>query len=88
MKRAEIEKKLPKVYEDDEVEVVIAPTEEEVRDYIIDLLKEGPKDIREIHSVLYNLASDERIRKILYDLKYQGVVEEDKKTRKFYLVRN
>ena len=88
MKRAEIEKKLPKVYEDDEVEVVIAPTEEEVRDYIIDLLKEGPKDIREIHSVLYNLASDERIRKILYDLKYKGVVEEDKKTRKFYLVRN
>ena len=88
MKRAEIEKKLPKVYEDDEVEVVIAPTEEEVRDYIIDLLKEGPKDIREIHNVLYNLASDERIRKILYDLKYKGVVEEDKKTRKFYLVRN
>ena len=88
MKRAEIEKKLPKVYEDDEVEVVIAPTEDEVRDYIIDLLKEGPKDIKEIHSVLYNLASDERIRKILYDLKYKGIVEEDKKTKKFYLVRN
>ncbi len=88
MKRTEIEKKLPKVYEDDEVEVVIAPSEEEVRDYIIDLLKEGPKDIKEIHSVLYNLASDERIRKILYDLKYKGIVEEDKKTKKFYLVRN
>ncbi len=88
MRRVEIEKKLPKVYEDDDIEVVIAPSEEEVREYILDLLREGPKDIKEIHGVLYNLASDERIRKILYDLKYKGIVGEDRKTKKFYLIRN
>jgi len=88
MRRAEIEKTLPKVYEDEDVEVVIAPSEDEVREYILEMLKEGPKDIKEIHSVLYNLASDERIRRILYDLKYKGVIEEDKKTKKFYLRKN
>ena len=47
---------------------MIAPEEDELKNVIIDLLKERPMDIKEIHSVLTNLASDEKIRKALNEL--------------------
>jgi len=67
-KRKEIESKLEVVYDDDELVVMIAPEEDELKNVIIDLLKERPMDIKEIHSVLTNLASDEKIRKALNEL--------------------
>jgi predicted transcriptional regulator len=85
-KRKEIESKLEVVYDDDELVVMIAPEEDELKNVIIDLLKERPMDIKEIHSVLTNLASDEKIRKALNELADEGKVIEDKKTRKFMLL--
>jgi len=66
--------------------VMIAPEEDELKNVIIDLLKERPMDIKEIHSVLTNLASDEKIRKALNELAEEGKVIEDKKTKKFILL--
>ena len=85
-KRKEIESKLEVVYDDDELVVMIAPEEDELKNVIIDLLKERPMDIKEIHSVLTNLASDEKIRKALNELAEEGKVIEDKKTKKFMLL--
>ena len=85
-KRKEIESKLEVVYDDDELVVMIAPEEDELKNVIIDLLKERPMDIKEIHSVLTNLASDEKIRKALNELAEEGKVVEDKKTKKFMLL--
>jgi len=65
---------------------MIAPEEDELKNVIIDLLKERPMDIKEIHSVLTNLASDEKIRKALNELAEEGKVIEDKKTKKFILL--
>ncbi|MEJ2775815.1 hypothetical protein WIW90_06255 [Sulfolobaceae archaeon RB850M] len=66
--------------------MMIAPEEDELKNVIIDLLKERPMDIKEIHSVLTNLASDEKIRKALNELAEEGKVIEDKKTKKFMLL--
>jgi predicted transcriptional regulator len=85
-KRKEIESKLEVVYDDDELVVMIAPEEDELKNVIIDLLQESPMDIKEIHSVLTNLASDEKIRKALNELAEEGKVIEDKKTKKFMLL--
>ena len=87
-KRKEIEESLEVVYDDDEVTVVIAPEEDELKKVIIDLLREKPMDVKEIHSILTNLASDEKIRKALYELAEEGKVIEDRKTKKFILVGN
>jgi len=65
---------------------MIAPEEDELKNVDIDLLKERPMDIKEIHSVLTNLASDEKIRKALNELAEEGKVIEDKKTKKFMLL--
>lgn len=87
-KRKEIEENLEVVYDDDEVTVVVAPEEDELKDVIINLLKEKPMDVKEIHNVLTNLASDEKIRKALYELAEEGRVIEDRKSKKFVLVGN
>mgnify|MGYP001772554630 CR=1 FL=1 len=87
-KRKEIEDRLEIVYDDDEITVVIAPEENELKNVIINLLKEKPMDVKEIHNILTNLASDEKIRKALYELADEGKVVEDRKTKKFILVGN
>jgi len=63
-----IESKLKVVYDDDELVVMITPEEDELKNVVIDLLKARTMDIKEIHSVLTNLASDEKIRKVLNEL--------------------
>ena len=87
-KRKEIEENLEVVYDDDEVTVVVAPEEDELKNVIINLLREKPMDVKEIHNVLTNLASDEKIRKALYELADEGRVVEDRKSKKFVLVGN
>jgi len=87
-KRKEIEDNLEVVYDDDEVTVVVAPEEDELKNVIINLLREKPMDVKEIHNVLTNLASDEKIRKALYELADEGRVVEDRKSKKFVLVGN
>ncbi len=76
---------LDKLYEDDEVVVVIAPNEVQLRDILIRLLSEGPKTVKELHSVLSGLASEDKIRRALAELVEEGIVVSDKDGR-YYIV--
>ncbi len=62
------------LYEDPDVVVVTAPNEDELRRILIELLKESPMSLKELHSVLSGLASEDKIRKALSVLMEQGVV--------------
>ncbi len=62
------------VYEDPEVLVVRAPTEDKLVDIIIDLLKDKPMSVKELHSFLSGLASEDKIRRALTRLVNEGRV--------------
>lgn len=76
---------LEKLYEDDEVVVVIAPNEDQLRDIIIRLLRDGPKTVKELHSMLSGLASEDKIRRALMELIEEGIVTSDNEGR-YYIV--
>ncbi len=76
---------LEKLYEDDEVVVVIAPNEDQLRDIIIRLLQDGPKTVKELHSMLSGLASEDKIRRALMELIEEGIVTSDNEGR-YYIV--
>jgi len=77
---------LKMVYDDDEITVFIAPDEKETEEIIKKMLAERAMTTNEIHEALSNLASDDRIRKILRKLIQEGKVEMDKRTKRFRLV--
>ncbi len=62
------------VYEDSEVVVVRAPTEDQLINIITDLLKDRPMSVKELHSILSGLASEDKIRKALIKLVNVGRV--------------
>lgn len=62
------------VYEDQEVLVIRAPTEDELVDIILRLLNEKPMNIKEIHHYLPGIASEDKIRKTLTKLVNEGKV--------------
>lgn len=62
------------LYEDPDVVVVTAPNEEELRRILLDLLRESPMNLKELHSILSGLASEDKIRKALSTLMNQGLV--------------
>ena len=62
------------LYEDPDVVVVTAPNEEELKQILIDLLREAPMNLKELHAVLSGLASEDKIRKALSTLMSQGVI--------------
>jgi len=62
------------LYEDPDVVVVTAPNEEELRQILLDLLRESPMNLKELHSVLSGLASEDKIRKALSTLMNQGLI--------------
>jgi len=68
---------LHKLYEDEEVVVVVAPNEDQLRDIILRLLRERPMTVRELHSILSGLASEDKIRYALNKLVEEGIVESD-----------
>ncbi|WP_083494532.1 helix-turn-helix domain-containing protein [Pyrodictium occultum] len=72
---------LHKLYEDDEVVVVVAPNEDQLRDIILRLLRERPMTVRELHSILSGLASEDKIRYALNRLAEEGIVESDEEGR-------
>jgi len=67
------------VYEDQEVVVIRAPTEDELVEIILKLLSEKPMNIKEIHRYLPGIASEDKIRRILTRLVNDGrvYVQED-----------
>lgn len=74
---------LQKLYEDDELIVVVAPNEDQLRDIIIKLLREKPLTVKELHSILSGLASEDKIRHALSQLMEEGLVYSDKEGRYF-----
>ena len=77
---------LKMVYDDDEITVFIAPDEKETEEIIKRMLAERAMTTNEIHEALSNLASDDKIRKILRKLMQEGKVEMDNRTKRFRLI--
>ncbi|MET1128976.1 MAG: ArsR family transcriptional regulator [Thermoproteota archaeon] len=72
---------LDKLYEDEEVIVVVAPNEDQLKDIILQLLREKPRTVKEIHEILSGLASEDKIRYALNKLAEEGRVENDDEGR-------
>lgn len=66
--------KLKVVYEDSDVLVVTAPNEDELVKILLDLLKDRPMSVKELHTILSGLASEDKIRRALIRLVNEGVV--------------
>jgi len=73
-KRNLVEEKLRVVYSDKEVTVMTAPNEEELKQILLDLLNEGPMNLKELHSRLSGIASEDKIRRALANLAETGHV--------------
>ncbi len=69
------------VYEDTEIVVVTAPNESELREIILKLLRERPMTVKELHSILAGIASEDKIRKSLMKLAENGYVSMDEDGR-------
>ena len=65
---------LSKIYEDDEVVVIIAPSEPQLKEIIVNLLRKKPMTIKELHEILSGLASEDKIRHALNELMEEGTV--------------
>ncbi len=66
--------RLRRLYEDDEIVLMTAPNEDELRQIILELLQERPMNLREIHTILSGLASEDKIRKALNTLVNEGTI--------------
>jgi len=66
--------KLRVVYEDPDVVVMMAPNEEELKNILLELLKEKPRNLKELHEILSGIASEDKIRRALSILVEQGRV--------------
>ncbi|BCU68477.1 hypothetical protein HS7_19140 [Sulfolobales archaeon HS-7] len=73
-KKNEVEDKLKVVYVDKEVTVMTAPNEDELKQILLDLLSEQPMNLKELHSKLSGIASEDKIRRALNSLSESGVV--------------
>ncbi|MEB3860839.1 MAG: hypothetical protein GSR84_01290 [Desulfurococcales archaeon] len=77
--RDSITRNLSVIYEDVDVVVYTAPNEDELKEIILNLLKEYEKmTIRDIHSHLSGLASEDKIRYALNDLMKDNMVYVDR----------
>jgi len=74
---------LSKIYEDDEVIVIIAPNEPQLKNIIVNLLRKQPMTIKELHEILSGLASEDKIRHALNELMEEGLVYNDEDGRYF-----
>ncbi len=66
--------KLRVLYEDPDIVVVTAPNEDELKQILMDLLKEQPMNLKELHGILSGLASEDKIRRALTRLMEQDMV--------------
>ena len=60
------------VYEDPDVVVVRAPTEDQLISILINLLRDKPMSVKELHTFLSGLASEDKIRRALTKLVNEG----------------
>ena len=77
--RDTITRNLSVIYEDTDVVVYTAPNEDELKEIILNLLREYEKmTIRDIHSHLSGLASEDKIRYALNELLKENMVIVDR----------
>ncbi|BDB97740.1 hypothetical protein [Saccharolobus caldissimus] len=69
-----VESKLKVVYSDKDVIVMTAPNEDELKQILLDLLNEKPMNLKELHSMLSGIASEDKIRRALADLVEKGKI--------------
>lgn len=62
------------IYEDQDIVVITAPNEDELRDIVLNMLREGPKTLKEMHNRLAGIASEDKIRRCIVRLIDDGVV--------------
>ncbi len=76
--KAIVNRRLKVIYEDDDIVVMIAPHEDELERIVLDILKRRKKGwtVKEIHSYLEAIASEEKIRRTLYKLVNKGIVKQ------------
>ncbi|MEM2021789.1 MAG: ArsR family transcriptional regulator [Zestosphaera sp.] len=60
------------VYEDSDIVVFKAPNEEQLLEILKNLLRERPMSVKELHTYLSGLASEDKIRKALIKLVNDG----------------
>ncbi|MEM0027739.1 MAG: ArsR family transcriptional regulator [Ignisphaera sp.] len=65
------------LYEDPDVVVFTAPNEDELREIVLNMLREGPKTLKDMHSKLAGIASEDKIRRCLVRLMDDGIVTID-----------
>jgi hypothetical protein len=68
---SKVESRLQVVYDDKEVLVMTAPNEDELKEILLELLEEKPMNLKELHSHLSGIASEDKIRRALTDLTEQ-----------------
>lgn len=73
----EVELSLRVIYEDPEIVVITAPNEDELRDIVLNMLREGPKTLKEMHGKLAGIASEDKIRRCVIRLMDEGIVVAD-----------
>ncbi len=62
------------IYEDPEILVITAPNEDELREIVLNMLRTGPKTLKEMHSKLAGIASEDKIRRCLIRMMDEGIV--------------
>ena len=74
--RQSIVRNLSVVYEDSDIIVYTAPNEDQLKQMIIDILREsgGALTIKDIHRILSGIASEDKIRSALNDLVDRNIV--------------
>ncbi|MEM0380465.1 MAG: ArsR family transcriptional regulator [Desulfurococcaceae archaeon] len=65
--------KLRILHEDKDIVLMTAPNEEQLVDIIRDLISEKPMNLREIHTILSGIASEDKIRRALTILVERGL---------------
>ena len=61
------------LHEDDDIVLMTAPNEDQLMEIIRELISEKPMNLREIHTILSGIASEDKIRKALMTLVEQGL---------------
>lgn len=60
------------LHEDDDIVLMTAPNEDQLMEIIYDLITEKPMNLREIHTILSGIASEDKIRHALMMLTEKG----------------
>lgn len=69
------------LHEDNDVVLMTAPNEDELKEIIRELISEKPMNLREIHAILSGIASEDKIRRALSSLTENGLAVMTKEGR-------